>query len=128
MVGLIDLAPTVLDLVGIPSPAAFDGTSLVPLMEGEDGGVRAVTYAWSLTTAPDGSTATLSAGDSATADLVPDVPGLYIARLVVNDGAIFLQSGAGIVADSDPEYEFVECNNKARALIEAIDFAREGID
>ena len=53
---------------------------------------------------------------------------ITIRTLVINDGQIFLQAGAGIVADSDPEYEFVECNNKARALVEAIDFAREGMD
>ena len=33
---------------------------------------------------------------------------------------------AGIVADSDPRLEYLECENKARALIQAIDLAREG--
>jgi len=32
------------------------------------------------------------------------------------------------VADSDPEFEFQECLGKARALVEAIDYAREGVD
>jgi anthranilate synthase component 1 len=53
---------------------------------------------------------------------------ITIRTMLVKDGEIFLQAGAGVVADSDPEYEFVECTNKARALIEAIDFAREGLD
>jgi anthranilate synthase component 1 len=53
---------------------------------------------------------------------------IAIRTLVVKDGRIFLQAGAGIVADSDPEYEFQETVNKARALIQAIDMAREGID
>ena len=44
------------------------------------------------------------------------------------DGQIFVRAGAGIVADSDPESEFQETVNKARALIEAIDMAREGVD
>ena len=48
--------------------------------------------------------------------------------MIVNDGEIFLRSGAGIVADSDPEAEFQETLNKSRALIEAIDYAREGFD
>ena len=48
--------------------------------------------------------------------------------MVVKDGGIFLRTGAGVVADSDPEYEYEECVNKARALVEAIDLAREGID
>ena len=53
---------------------------------------------------------------------------IAIRTMVVNDGEIFLQAGAGVVADSDPEYEFQETVNKARALIQAIDMAREGID
>jgi anthranilate synthase component 1 len=53
---------------------------------------------------------------------------IAIRTLLVKDGQIFLRSGAGIVADSDPESEFQETVNKARALIEAIDMAREGVD
>jgi len=41
---------------------------------------------------------------------------------------VSLQAGAGIVADSDPHLEYKECENKARALIRAIDMAREGAD
>ena len=43
-------------------------------------------------------------------------------------GKVFVRAGAGIVADSVPEREFQECKNKARAVIEAIDQAQEGID
>ena len=53
---------------------------------------------------------------------------IAIRTMVVKDGQIFLQAGGGVVVDSDPEYEFQETLNKARALIEAIDMAREGID
>jgi anthranilate synthase component 1 len=53
---------------------------------------------------------------------------IAIRTMVVKDGEIFLRNGAGIVADSDPDSEYEECVNKARALIEAIDLAREGID
>jgi anthranilate synthase component 1 len=53
---------------------------------------------------------------------------ITIRTMVVNDGVISLQSGAGIVADSTPEFEFEECINKARAVLKAIDMAREGID
>jgi anthranilate synthase component 1 len=35
-----------------------------------------------------------------------------------------IQAGAGIVADSVPEAEFVECTNKARAVVRAIERAR----
>jgi anthranilate synthase component 1 len=53
---------------------------------------------------------------------------IAIRTMFVKDGEIFLRTGAGIVADSDPEAEFQETMNKGRALIEAIDRAREGID
>lgn len=38
---------------------------------------------------------------------------------------IFIRSGAGIVADSDPEKEYVECINKAAAVVNAIKAAQE---
>ncbi len=44
------------------------------------------TYAWTLTTVPDGSTATLADPTSAMPTFVADVDGDYIAELVVNDG------------------------------------------
>ena len=53
---------------------------------------------------------------------------IAIRTMLVKDGEIFLRAGAGIVADSDPESEFQETINKGRAMIEAIDLAREGID
>jgi anthranilate synthase component 1 len=53
---------------------------------------------------------------------------ITIRTLVVQNDEIVLQAGAGIVADSDPELEHKECQNKARALIQAIDLAREGVD
>ena len=36
------------------------------------------------------------------------------------NGKVFVRSGAGIVADSDPEKEFEECLNKARASLTAL--------
>ena len=53
---------------------------------------------------------------------------IVIRTMVIKDGEIFLRTGAGVVADSDPDFEYEECVSKARALIEAIDLAREGID
>ena len=38
---------------------------------------------------------------------------------VVKDRPLHVQAGAGIVADSDPEYELNECYAKAGALIAA---------
>jgi len=53
---------------------------------------------------------------------------IAIRTMLVQDGSIFVQSGGGVVADSDPEAEYQESQNKARALIHAIDLAREGGD
>ncbi|MDE7310643.1 MAG: anthranilate synthase component I [Eubacterium sp.] len=44
------------------------------------------------------------------------------------NGKVFVRSGAGIVADSVPEMEFAECENKARAVIQALQEAEGGID
>ncbi len=40
------------------------------------------------------------------------------------NGRIYFQAGAGIVADSDPEKEYQETINKARALVEALRMAQ----
>jgi anthranilate synthase component I len=42
---------------------------------------------------------------------------------IVKDGKLYVQSGAGIVADSQPELEQFECENKARALFSAAEEA-----
>jgi len=44
---------------------------------------------------------------------------IVLRTAVVKDGVMHVQAGAGIVADSDPEYEQRECEAKARALIAA---------
>ena len=50
-------------------------------------------------------------------------------RLVYKkNGRVCVQSGAGIVADSVPEKEYQECVNKARAVVEAIRTAEEGLE
>ena len=41
---------------------------------------------------------------------------------------VFVRSGAGIVADSDPEKEFEECLNKARASLRALELAQESCE
>lgn len=49
---------------------------------------------------------------------------IVLRTAVVKDGMMHVQAGAGIVADSNPEYEQLECEAKAGALIAA---AREAI-
>jgi anthranilate synthase component I len=50
---------------------------------------------------------------------------IAIRTMVVDDGGrASVQAGAGIVADSVPEHEDLECRNKARALLAAVPAAR----
>ena len=44
------------------------------------------------------------------------------------NGKVFVRSGAGIVADSVPENEYRECINKAKAVVEAVERASEGLE
>ncbi len=46
---------------------------------------------------------------------------IALRTIVVKDGRAFVQSGAGIVADSVPEQEFEETLNKARGLLVSIE-------
>lgn len=48
---------------------------------------------------------------------------IALRTCVVKDGKMVIQAGAGIVADSDPESEYQECANKARALVRAAEEA-----
>ena len=48
---------------------------------------------------------------------------IALRTLVIQDGVIYAQAGAGIVADSVPEMEYKETLNKARALLKAIHVA-----
>ena len=48
---------------------------------------------------------------------------IVLRTALVKDGVMYAQAGAGIVADSDPETEYQECRNKARALIRAAEEA-----
>ena len=47
---------------------------------------------------------------------------------VVKDGQLHVQAAAGIVADSLPESEWLETQNKARALLRAAEMVNEGLD
>ncbi len=48
---------------------------------------------------------------------------IALRTAVLKDKTLYVQAGAGIVADSDPDSEFQECRNKARALIRAAEEA-----
>ena len=47
---------------------------------------------------------------------------------VIKDGKLHVQAGAGIVADSIPKNEWIETQNKAKALLRAAEIAEHGLD
>jgi anthranilate synthase component I len=53
---------------------------------------------------------------------------IALRTALIKDGQMYVQAGGGVVADSDPEAEYQESANKARALLraaeEAVRFAR----
>ncbi len=51
---------------------------------------------------------------------------ITIRTIVMQDDVVYLQAGAGIVADSDPTREWEETGHKARALGMAIEMAERG--
>jgi anthranilate synthase component I len=49
---------------------------------------------------------------------------IALRTALIKDGTMYVQAGAGIVADSDPEFEQQECINKAKALFRAAEEAK----
>jgi anthranilate synthase component I len=52
---------------------------------------------------------------------------ITIRTLLMQGDRVYVQAGAGIVADSDPQREHEECVNKARALLAAVERAEAGM-
>jgi len=48
--------------------------------------------------------------------------------IFVKDEKIYLQAGAGIVADSDPRRELEEVDNKIKGMIKALELASRGLE
>ncbi|HEU4752238.1 MAG TPA: chorismate-binding protein, partial [Armatimonadota bacterium] len=53
---------------------------------------------------------------------------ITLRTIVMQDRTAYIQAGGGIVADSDPAAEFQETENKAGALVRAIEMAERGLD
>jgi anthranilate synthase component 1 len=49
---------------------------------------------------------------------------IVLRTALIKDGIMYVQAGAGIVVDSDPDFEQQECINKAKALFRAAEEAR----
>ena len=53
---------------------------------------------------------------------------ITIRTLLIRDSQVFLQAGAGIVADSDPEAEYQETLRKAEGMVQAVRLAENGFE
>jgi anthranilate synthase component 1 len=53
---------------------------------------------------------------------------IALRTAVVKDSTLYVQAGAGIVADSDPDSEWRETQNKARAVLRAAEMVLDGLD
>ena len=53
---------------------------------------------------------------------------IAIRLIFKKDDTICIRSGAGIVYDSVPENEAIECINKAKAVVNAVKMAEGGIE
>jgi anthranilate synthase component 1 len=53
---------------------------------------------------------------------------IAIRTLLMKGKKAYLQAGAGIVADSDPQREFEESENKSQAVLRAVEMARSGME
>jgi anthranilate synthase component 1 len=53
---------------------------------------------------------------------------IAIRTAVIKDNKLHVQAGAGIVADSVPHNEWMETQNKARAVLRAAELVLAGLD
>ncbi|MFA7300604.1 MAG: chorismate-binding protein, partial [Sideroxydans sp.] len=53
---------------------------------------------------------------------------IALRTAVVKDNMLYVQAGAGIVADSNPDSEWMETQNKARAVLRAAEMVLDGLD
>ncbi len=91
------------------TPVNLDGTA------SRDADGNALTYRWTITSAPPGSATTLSLAATVRPQFTPDVLGSYVLRLVVNDGQVdsapafvtvtALAAGSAPIANAGPDRE-----------------------
>ncbi len=77
-----------------------------------------LTFSWSLTSKPTGSSASMMDATTATPTFIPDVPGAYIAELTVSDGELQSSPASVLIDAVEPcllisEYVEGSSNNKA---------------
>lgn len=52
---------------------------------------------------------------------------IAIRTAVIKDGTLYIQAGAGVVYDSQPDLEWKETMNKGRAIFRAVTAAQAGL-
>ena len=62
----------------------------------------ALTYLWSFSSRPGGSTASLSSPTAASPSFTPDLPGTYLLQLIVNDGHVDSAPGTVLITVNPP--------------------------
>lgn len=53
---------------------------------------------------------------------------ITIRTILIHNGTAYVQAGAGIVADSEPEREYQETMNKSKAMLKALELAESGLE
>ena len=76
-----------------------------------------ITYSWMLTTKPTTSTTTIAAPDAVITSFVPDMGGLYVVQLKVNDGQV----------NSEPDTIQVQVADEQTAVTDAIEDSQDAI-
>lgn len=120
--GAADSAPATVTITTTNSqPQANSGPDRINVLVGTtvmldgtqsaDADEQPIAYRWSLLTKPANSSAGLTDADTATPALVPDVPGDFVAQLIVNDG----------FADSAPDTVLVHAVPVPVVTVAAVD-------
>jgi len=71
-----------------PSQTVLPGTVVLDGSDSNDVDLDPLTYRWALTVVPAGSVAVLSNAAVVNPTFVADIPGTYLAQLIVNDGKV----------------------------------------
>jgi len=94
-------------LVG--TKVSLDGTSST------DANLDTLTYKWNLLKSPVGSAAALTSKTSPVPSFTPDLPGIYVATLLVNDGKVDSALSAVTISASAPTSNAVPIANAGSA-------------
>ena len=99
------------ELVEVDESVVLDG------LGSSDADVDALTYFWTIVSAPSGSAAVLVGANSATPSLTPDVDGEYVVELLVNDGYADSETDAVTITAGNPQAAAIACLREASRAV-----------